>query len=151
MLVSEQFLFWLYLQYWAGAAPWKFLYLEMTLLSLIRAQNSCGGGLIITDKPDKHTDKQMDKHMDKHTDKHNDKNTDKHTDTNTIKNGQKYGQTEESLLSSKGLIKQSYILINFRVLQSQAGLQGRARSLSRAGQARSSSPRAVSPSILSRW
>ena len=29
MLVSEQFLFWLYLQNWAGAALWKFLYLKM--------------------------------------------------------------------------------------------------------------------------
>ena len=42
MLVSEQFLFWLYLHNWAGSALWKFLYLKMALMSLIRAQNSCG-------------------------------------------------------------------------------------------------------------
>ena len=42
MLVSEQFLFWLYLQNWAGSALWKFLYLKMASMSLIRAQNSCG-------------------------------------------------------------------------------------------------------------
>ena len=41
MLVSEQFPFWLYLQNWAGSALWKFLYLKMALMSLIRAQNSC--------------------------------------------------------------------------------------------------------------
>ena len=42
MLVSVQFLFWLYLQNWAGAALLRFWYLKMALLSLIRAQNSCG-------------------------------------------------------------------------------------------------------------
>ena len=53
MLVSEQFLFWLYLQNWAGSALWKFLYLKMALMSFIRAQNSCERHMITktTGKP----------------------------------------------------------------------------------------------------
>ena len=48
MLVSEQFLFWLYIQNWAGSALWKFLYLKMALMSLIQAKNSCGKSLMFS-------------------------------------------------------------------------------------------------------